>query len=138
MFEEVFDTVRRLLRESEEFITNVEKSLLVAVTRFETVARALMSGRRVPSFDVRKVGEEVEIIVDVPGVDKNDIKVWYDEERRILHVEAKRSDRGIEYSLDLQIDIEPSTIRATYRNGVLKIVAKERKEAKKLVEVKVD
>lgn len=80
-----------------------------------------------PFYDVLDEGDKLRIIVEMPGVEKDNIKVRSTEDKII--VSAEGPDRKYYREIPLPEKVRPETARAQYRNGVLTIVV-EKKEKK--------
>lgn len=117
-----------------------------------------MSMPRMPKMDIMKAdiyekGGNVHIEMDVPGYDKNDIKI--DVENGILTIEATKNETKEDESEEKNYfrkeryygsfkrqfsvgDIDENEINAKFNNGVLKISfpKEEKKETKKFIEIK--
>lgn len=73
---------------------------------------------REPLCDVVEGEKEVAVTVELPGVEKNDIKLHVAEQRVTLEVDAPRRYRKV---LDLPARVKPSSAKATYKNGILDV-----------------
>ncbi len=61
----------------------------------------------------------LRVVLDMPGVEKSDIKV--DASRDRLEVTAEKETRKYRADLELKAEINPESGKAEYRNGVLEI-----------------
>ena len=99
--------------------------------------RPLISSEREPLADVTTSNTEVKVIVEMPGVAKDKIKInAYDNS-----VEIKSDDPQRKYHevIDLPPEADIETARSTYKNGLLEITFNKKKETKpKGKEVKVE
>ncbi len=89
-----------------------------------------------PLVDVIEADDEVWVIAELPGVEKDKIKVKVTEDA----VEI-RAENGRKYykRVELPVKVDPSTAKAKYKNGVLDIrIKKVKGEGKKEVEIKVE
>ena len=93
-------------------------------------------GTREPLTEVQKHGKEVVIIAEIPGVSKNDIKlVAYDDK---LEIKVDTAKRKYYKKLSLPAYIDDKSIKASYKNGILEVklkVKKEKKEKGKVIKV---
>ncbi|HUU77355.1 MAG TPA: archaeal heat shock protein Hsp20 [candidate division Zixibacteria bacterium] len=80
---------------------------------------------REPLVDVFIEDKLVRLIVELPGVSKDDIKVKTTETR--ISIDAQSGDRKYSCERDLSVKIKPKTASAKYRNGILEFTV-ERKE----------
>ncbi len=86
------------------------------------------AGGREPLTDIIEGKDNVRIIVELPGVDKDDIQLRVED--RILDIEVDREDRKFYKQLELPCPVDQDHADATYKNGVLEITLK-RAEPKK-------
>ncbi len=99
--------------------------------------RPLISGEREPLADITTSDKEVKVILEMPGVNKENLRInAYDNS-----VEVKSEDPQRKYHRVMEIppeaDIE--TVKSTYKNGILEIVFKKKEQTKpKGKEVKVE
>ncbi|NOZ30668.1 MAG: Hsp20/alpha crystallin family protein [Crenarchaeota archaeon] len=80
-----------------------------------------------PLVDVMEVDDEVWVIAELPGVDKEKIKVRATENKVYIRAE---NDRKYYKEVDLPVEVDPDTAKASYRNGVLEIKLKKKKTKK--------
>ena len=84
---------------------------------------------------IEETDECVFITVDLPGFDKESLKLKVNEDN--ITIEAEQDDRKHRSKKTLPCPVDSSTAKATYKNGVLDIkVCKA--EATKGIEVKVE
>jgi len=99
--------------------------------------RALAPTAWVPDIEVLQRGDQLVIHADLPGLNKDDVKISVDDGSLIIQGErrqeweegregsgAYRSERryGVFYrAIDLPEGVDPSKINATFRNGVLEV-----------------
>ena len=113
------------------------------------------SNYKAPTSDLYETEKEVVAEIDIPGVDKNDIKVNVTEDAIEIKAEKKnevkqedkkkgmfrleRSFTGFHRSFALPNNVDPDKANAEYKDGVLKITVpklKVEEKKKKLLEVK--
>ncbi|MEZ0393809.1 MAG: archaeal heat shock protein Hsp20 [Desulfurococcaceae archaeon] len=93
--------------------------------------RPMISEEREPLVDVFETDEEVKVVVEMPGVEKDKINVSVGEDKRTLIIRASDTDRKYYKEVELPAEVDPSSAKASYRNGVLEVVLrKSRKEGK--------
>ncbi|MEM1994635.1 MAG: archaeal heat shock protein Hsp20 [Nitrososphaerales archaeon] len=80
--------------------------------------------------------DEVKVIVEIPGVEKEDIQIYASDNKLTISVDS----RGKSYHKVVEIpkDVEPEKATTTYRNGVLEITLPRKKEEKKGFRIKVE
>ncbi len=99
--------------------------------------RIVVSEETEPLTDIYEEDDSVRVIMEMPGVDKSKIKVRAIDDRRIV-VEASNHDRKYRKEIELPVEVDIDTAKATYRNGVLEIKIKKkgvREEKGKIIEV---
>jgi HSP20 family protein len=106
-------------------------------TTTTAATRPLISGEREPLADITTSDKEVKVILEMPGVSKENLRInAYDNS-----VEVKSEDPQRKYHRVIEIppeaDIE--TVKSTYKNGILEIAFKKKEQTKpKGKEVKVE
>jgi len=92
---------------------------------------------REPLVDVLETDGEVKVVAEVPGVEKQDIKLEASEDTLTISVAAK--DRKYYKELTLPTKVNPADAKSTYKNGILEVTLKKKEERKpKGVEIKLD
>ena len=84
--------------------------------------------KREPLADVLSCNGEVRVIVELPGVDKKDIKLHGTEEKLTISVDTP--SRKYYKEVKMPAKIEPDKAKSTYKNGVLEVTLQKRKEEK--------
>lgn len=84
---------------------------------------------REPLVDVMSTNNEVKVVVELPGVEKEDIKMYGTE--RVLTISVDTPQRKYYKEIDLPAPVDPKTAKAAYKNGVLDITLTKKKEQKK-------
>ena len=79
----------------------------------------LLKEEREPLVDVMDEGREVVVVTELPGVEKDEIKL--DATDRMLKISVESSKRRYLKELDLGHLVDPKTARASYKNGVLEV-----------------
>lgn len=132
-----FEEIMRIRREMERMFRMFEGQ------RFWTTEW------RTPLSDVRETDNEVIVIVELPGVSKEDIQLKATEDSLEIKVETKklveereegffrkeRSYRGFYRRIMLPSKVIPESARAKYENGVLEVrlpKAEAKEKAKKI------
>jgi len=105
---------------------------------------------REPISEVWETDDEVIAVIELPGVEKEDIDLRVTS--RTLEVKAERKEetkeekdkarfeerayKGYYITLSLPTDVNPDEVKATYKNGVLEVrIKKAHKEEKKKVKI---
>lgn len=101
-------------------------------------ARPKISEEREPLYDIYEEPDKITIYVELPGVEKDKIDVSATE--REVIVRASDGNRKYYKEIPLPVEVDPSTARAQYKNGVLeiKIDKKVKEEKKKGIKIKVE
>jgi HSP20 family protein len=99
--------------------------------------RPLISSEREPLADVTTSNTEVKVIVEMPGVSKDKIRInAYDNSVEIKSDDPQRNYHEV---IDLPPEADIETARSTYKNGLLEITFNKKKETKpKGKELKVE
>ncbi|MDM7275727.1 MAG: Hsp20/alpha crystallin family protein [Thermoprotei archaeon] len=99
--------------------------------------RPLIKEEIEPLVDVIERDDEIWIIADVPGVSKENIDVKVSE--RAVTIKARSEERKYHKIVDLPAEVAPETAKANYRNGVLEVKVKKKKQAEdKEFKVKIE
>ena len=90
--------------------------------------RPLISSEREPLADITTTDKEVKTILEMPGVNKENIKINVQDNS----VEVKSDDPQRKYHeiIELPPETDTETAKSTYRNGVLEIIFTKKKESK--------
>jgi HSP20 family protein len=89
-----------------------------------------------PLVDVIERQDEVRVIAEVPGVDKDKIKLRLDRDK--LYINAESEDRKYNKVIDLPTEVDENSVKASYKNGVLEVIMKKKKQEQKGKEIKVE
>jgi HSP20 family protein len=84
---------------------------------------------REPLVDVLTTNNTIQIIAELPGVEKEDIKLHGTEDTLTITVETPKRKYFKEIPMPTKID--PKKAKTTYKNGVLEITIPKTKEKKK-------
>jgi HSP20 family protein len=88
-----------------------------------------LRAEREPLADVVTSDKEVKVVVEMPGIDKKDIKVnVYDNSVEIFTTDT--SQRKYRRVVELPEETELETARSTYRNGILEITFSKKESPK--------
>jgi HSP20 family protein len=93
-----------------------------------TASAPLISGEREPLADITTTDKEVKVILEMPGVNKENIKINASDNS----VEVKSEDPQRKYHRVIEVppEAEIKTVRSTYNNGILEIVFKKKEQTK--------
>ncbi|MEM0006505.1 MAG: archaeal heat shock protein Hsp20 [Ignisphaera sp.] len=90
----------------------------------------IVSEEREPLTDIYEEDDRIRIVAEMPGVDENKIKVEAIDDRRIV-IEASNHDRKYRKEVDLPSEVDIETAEAVYKNGVLEIRIRKKREGRK-------
>jgi len=82
-----------------------------------------LSKDREPLIDVYDLGDMLRVIVEIPGVSKENIQVRTEAKR--LRISASQGERGYSKVIDLPAEIIPDSAQANYNFGVLEVTLKK-------------
>lgn len=95
-------------------------------------------GRKVITSEVREpfvdviyddAHNEVKVIAEMPGVDKDTISVEASEDS--VHIKGGEGNRRYETTVRLEVKVDPNSARASYKNGVLEVRFKSKEQSRK-------
>jgi HSP20 family protein len=75
---------------------------------------------REPLVDVVETGSEIRVVVELPGVEKTDIKLHGTEDSLEIGVDTPHYKYGKEVELPAKVKVKEA--KSTYKNGVLEVV----------------
>ena len=84
---------------------------------------------REPLVDVMTTNNEVKVIAELPGVEKNDVKLHGTE--KTLTISVDTPERKYYKEVELPVSVNPKTAKSAYKNGVLEVTLTKTKEEKK-------
>jgi|ADurb_Met_03_Slu_FD_contig_71_23380_length_3179_multi_4_in_0_out_0_1 HSP20 family protein len=93
-------------------------------------------GTREPLTDIIEEQERVRIIVELPGVDKEDIQLHVED--RLLDISVDREDRKFSKKLEMPSAVDPDSASASYKNGVLEVTLRKVAPKKRGKAVKIE
>lgn len=112
---------------------------------FDDFLRDFDSPRRAgsawPSIEVSETDDEVRVVAEVPGLDKRDVELSLHEGVLTLRGEKRLERNGLLYSerwegaferiIPVGVDVDPSKVDASFRNGVLTVRLSKKPEARR-------
>lgn len=81
---------------------------------------------REPLVDVMETTKEIKVIAELPGVEKDDIKLYGTEDTLTIKVDIP--ERGYYKKIELPSKVDTKKTKASYKNGVLEVTLKKKKE----------
>jgi len=91
-----------------------------------------------PLTDIVEEDDKIKVVVDMPGVEKEDIKLYISEDGKTLTIDAKGKDRKYHKEVRLPAAVDPNKAKATYKNGVLSVELEKTEKRKKGFEIKIE
>jgi len=86
--------------------------------------------------DVLDEGDVVRVVADLPGVEKDDIRVAVSGDE--LKIQASNGDREYDERVNLSAVVDEDTGEATYNNGVLEITFKKVEDGENDKEIEIE
>jgi HSP20 family protein len=116
---------------------NVKPTTAGKVSGRSSGIKPQISAEREPLSDVNITDKEVKIVLEMPGIKKDDIKINAYES--LVEVIADNPQRKYHKNIELPNDIDIETARSTYNNGILEVTFDKKKSAKpKGKEIRID
>lgn len=91
---------------------------------------------REPLVDTMVDEKTVKVIAELPGVDKSDIKLNATEKSLTISVDTEK--RKYYKELELPVEVDPESAKASYKNGVLEVTLERIKPKRPGKEVKIE
>ncbi len=92
--------------------------------------------QREPLLDVIDENENIRVVAELPGVSKDDITLYVTE--RSVTIEVDTPERRYYKELELPVEVDESSARSTYKNGVLETVLVKRKPRGRGTPIKIE
>ena len=90
--------------------------------------KPLISSEREPLADVTTTDKDVKVVVEIPGVSKDNIKInVYDNS---VEVTTTGTERKYHEVVDIPPETDIETATSTYKNGILEIIFKKKEQSK--------
>lgn len=106
-----------------------------------------------PNIDIFERGNEIVIHVELPGVNKEDIDLTITDDRLVIKGEIKKPEGASEEdyilnersygafsrTVNLPVDVDKSSVKANFKNGLLEITILRKEKAKpKEIKIQLD
>jgi HSP20 family protein len=100
--------------------------------------RPLISSEREPLVDISTTDKEIKVVVEMPGVSKEDIKVnAYDSTLEVTTQEG--TSKRYHETIELPEEADLATAKSKYNNGILEITFNKKDKSKpKGKEIKIE
>jgi len=90
-----------------------------------SLGRLSLTEEREPLVDVIEDDENIKLIIELPGVNKDDIKINATESH--VNIRCDTPERKYKKEVDLPAEVDVSTAKSIYKNGILEISFKKKK-----------
>jgi len=91
---------------------------------------------REPLVDTIVQSDNVKVVAELPGVEKSDIALECDGRNLMLKVDT---DKHRYYkSLELPVEVDPDTSKASYKNGVLELILRRKSPGSKAKQIQIE
>jgi len=91
---------------------------------------------REPLVDVMEEDDEVVVVAELPGVEKEDIDLSCTERELVISVDTEK--RKYYKRLELPTEVDPKSAKASYKNGVLEVRLKKARPERKGEKIKIE
>jgi len=91
---------------------------------------------REPLVDTIVSPDTVKVVAELPGVEKPDISLECDGHKLTLKVDTDK--RRYYKELELPVEVDPDTSKASYKNGVLELLLTRKKSESKAKQIAID
>ena len=115
---------------------NIKPGLKPSGFSFEPRKSLEVKGEMEPLVDVMSDDNEVKVIAELPGVEKEEIKL--DTTSNSLTIDVGAESRKYYKELELPAEVDPASARSSYKNGVLEVTFKIAKKGPEGYLIKVD
>jgi HSP20 family protein len=96
--------------------------------RFGGMGRPEISGEIEPLVDVTTTNKEVKVVVEMPGISKDNIRInVYDGS---LEVKSEDPQRKYHRRIEIPAETDIETAKSSYNNGILEITFKKKEQTK--------
>jgi HSP20 family protein len=108
-----------------------------SVNQLDLGASPRIRGEREPLADINMTDKEIKVILEMPGVKKEDIRL--DLYGNNLEISTSHGQRNYKRTLEIPSEADVDSARSTYNNGILEITFdKIRSMKSKSREIKID
>src|SRR5438094_9894722 len=91
---------------------------------------------REPLVDTIVQSDNVKVVAELPGAEKSDIALECDGRNLVLKVDTDK--RRFYKSLELPVEVDPDTSKASYKNGALELLLTRKTPGNKPQQIKID
>ncbi len=91
---------------------------------------------REPLVDIIKGESELRIVAEVPGVNKEDLRVTANE--NLITIESVTGQPHYHKAVELPEEVDPNTAKSTYKNGILEVSFKRKSKSAAGVSINIE
>jgi len=95
-----------------------------------------LKDEREPLVDVIEDPESVKVVAELPGVEKENVKLESGE--KYLKISVDTEERKYYEELDLPAEVDPQSAKATFKNGVLTVSLAKKKPKREGKSIQID
>lgn len=93
---------------------------------------------REPLIDIINGKEEIKIVAELPGVAKENIRLYANENTLTIESSSSTEERRYYKKIEFPEFVEPSSGRSHYKNGILEITFKKKNLTNKGLQINID
>lgn len=91
-----------------------------------------------PLVDLTESEKEVKVVVELPGVEKNEIKINAFPDKVDITAINPSNNKSYKKTVELPGDINIKTAKSTFKNGILEIIFEKEKDTKNGKEININ
>ncbi|MGD2201408.1 MAG: Hsp20/alpha crystallin family protein [Candidatus Bathyarchaeota archaeon] len=88
-----------------------------------------LQDRREPLIDIIEEDDQVKVLAELPGVEREEIQLYTEGHKLVINVETP--ERSYHKELEFPYEIDETASTSTYRNGVLETLLKKKERREK-------
>ena len=148
MIEELQNDVEQSFKELQNFGDFESRPLIYGFTMSlgpdgEPVVRTfgdkeIKTGCREPVYEqfVKTDTDELIVTVEMPGIDRDDIELNVSDSKLIIA--TPNVERRYKADIDLKVQVDPQSAKASYRNGILSVTLRVKGKSNKGIKISVE
>ena len=145
-----FDMLRNLRRE----LDNIERGYGNAIWSGERPYRPLANLRRMgfPHTDILDEGDNLRILIEIPGAEKDDLELEMEEDHFRIHattkvekcveheyfVRCEKREKTFDRVIKLPVPVDAENAKASFKNDVLDVEVPKKREKKKRTKIAIE
>ena len=91
---------------------------------------------REPLVDLIKSNDDLRVVAELPGVNKEDLRLTADENS--ITIESLTGQPRYQKRVELPESVDPATAKSTYKNGILEVTLKRKGKSSSGVSINID